>query len=162
MAANHSTQAALIPAVSYLRMSSDRQETSIDEQRVEVVKYAKLHGYQITREYIDEGISGDATEKRKAFQRMIADAEKKTFKAVLCWDMDRFGRFDSIEAGRWIHPLRQAGVKLDTVAQGSVDWSDFASRMIYGIQQEGKHAFLRDLSRNTLRGKLASPSSCDQ
>jgi DNA invertase Pin-like site-specific DNA recombinase len=136
-------------------MSSDKQEASIETQRAEVAKYAKQRDYIITREYIDEGISGDATEKRLQFQRMIADAEKRTFKAVLCWDMDRFGRFDSIEAGRWIHPLRQAGVKLDTVAQGSVDWSDFASRMVYGIQQEAKHAFLRDLSRNALRGKLA-------
>ena len=43
-----------------------------------------------------------------------------------------------------------------TVAQGSVDWTSFAGRLIYNVQQEGKHAFLRDLSRNVLRGRIAA------
>jgi site-specific DNA recombinase len=143
----------MIPAVAYYRMSTDDQTTSVPAQRAAVQRMAKDKGYRILRDYIDEGISGDATEKRKAFQRMIADAEARgDFRAVLCWDQDRFGRFDSIEAGRWIYPLRQAGIKLVTVTQGVIDWSDFAGRVLYSIQQEGKHQFLRDLSRNTLRG----------
>lgn len=78
---------------------------------------------------------------------MIKDAEDKAdFAAILCWDQDRFGRFDSIEAGRWIHPLRCAGVWLVTVAQGVIDWNDFTSRMMYAIQQEGKYQYLIDLS----------------
>ena len=68
---------SLIPAVAYDRMSSDRQEKSIPEQRHAVESYAKEHGYEIQREYIDEGISGDRPEKRIDFQRMIADAERK-------------------------------------------------------------------------------------
>jgi len=147
----------LIPAVSYIRMSSDLQEASPDQQRKEVDKLAAKLGYRLVREYFDEGISGDATEKRKDFLRMVKDAEEKgDFAAILCWDQDRFGRFDSIEAGRWIHPLRCAGVWLVTVAQGQIDWNDFASRMMYSITQEGKHQFLVDLSRNVLRGKVNS------
>jgi DNA invertase Pin-like site-specific DNA recombinase len=147
----------LTPAVSYIRMSSDLQEASPDQQRGEVVKLATKHGYKIIREYFDEGISGDATEKRIAFLKMIRDAEEKgDFAAILCWDQDRFGRFDSIEAGRWIHPLRQVGVWLHTIAQGRIDWNDFTTRMMYGIQQEGKHQFLIDLSRNALRGRIAA------
>ena len=145
----------LTPAVAYIRMSSDRQEASPDQQRDEVTKLAKRKGFQIIREYFDEGISGDATEKRKDFQRMVRDAEDKgDFAAILCWDQDRFGRFDSIEAGRWIYPLRNAGVWLETVGQGSIDWNDFTGRVMYGILQEGKHQFLVDLSKNVLRGKI--------
>ena len=154
MAARHSSRAGLVPAVAYYRMSTDEQENSIPEQRKAVCQFAADKGYRILREYKDEGIGGDETAKRKDFQRMIADAERGEFRAVLCWDMDRFGRFDSIEAGRWIYPLRQAGVHLATVAQGVIDWSDFASRVLYGIQQESKHAYLRDLSRNVMRGML--------
>lgn len=142
----------MIPAVAYIRMSSDKQEASPHQQRDEIEQLASRDGYRIIRWYSDEGISGDATDKRLGFQRMIEDADRKDFEAILCWDMDRFGRFDSIEAGRWIYPLRQNGVYLVTVAQGKIDWSDFASRMLYGIQQEGKHAYLRDLSRNVCRG----------
>ena len=150
----------LTPAVSYIRMSSDLQEASPDQQRAEVAKLAEKHGYRIIREYFDQGISGDATDKRKAFLRMIRDAEEKAdFAAILCWDQDRFGRFDSIEAGRWIHPLRCAGVWLVTVAQGQIDWNDFQSRMMYAIQQEGKYQYLVDLSRNVLRGKASKAKS---
>jgi len=136
----------------YLRMSTDKQDTSIPQQRVELERYAERHGYKIVHEYRDEGISGDATAKRKAFQRMIADAPGGDFDRILCWDQDRFGRFDMIEAGRWISPLRDAGVSLETVAQGLIDWNDFAGRLIYAVAQEGKHQFLQDLSRNVVRG----------
>ena len=161
MAEHHSTNGYAVRAVAYYRMSSDRQETSIPDQRNAVEKYAEQNGYQIIGEYRDEGISGDATEKRLGFQRMIADASKGEFSAILCWDQDRFGRFDSVEAGHWIYPLRQASVKLVSVSDGPVDWNDFTGRVIYNIKQEGKHLFLRDLSRNTLRGKLAAAKRGD-
>ncbi len=141
-------------AVGYVRMSSERQEASPAQQRTEVEKFAKRNGYRIIRWYVDEAISGDATEYRRQFQQMIADADRREFEAIVCWDQDRFGRFDSIEAGRWIYPLRSAGIHLATVAQGVIDWNDFAGRMLYGITQEGKHQFLRDLSRNTARGQI--------
>ncbi|HUY91684.1 MAG TPA: recombinase family protein [Pirellulales bacterium] len=149
--------ATLSPGVAYIRMSSDQQEASPDQQRAEVVKLAEKHGYKIIREYFDSGISGAATAKRKQFLAMMQDAETKgDFKAILCWDQDRFGRFDSIEAGRWVHPLRERGIQLVTVAQGVIDWSDFAGRMIYSIHQEGKAQYLQDLSRNVCRGLMAS------
>lgn len=146
----------MIPAVSYLRMSKDSQDTSIAAQRSAVATLAKSGGYKIIREYVDSGISGDATEKRLEFQRMMVDVAKADFKAVLCWDQDRFGRFDPLEAGFWIKPMRDAGVVLVTVAQGKIDWTEFAGRILYTIQQEGKHQFLRDLSRNVNRGRMAA------
>jgi site-specific DNA recombinase len=136
----------------YLRMSTDKQETSIPQQRAELERYAEKHGYEIVREYRDEGISGDATAKRKGFLRMIAEAPTGDFDRILCWDQDRFGRFDMIEAGRWISPLRDARVTLETVAQGFIDWNDFGGRLTYAVAQEGKHQFLQDLSRNVVRG----------
>jgi DNA invertase Pin-like site-specific DNA recombinase len=146
----------IIPAVAYYRMSTDRQEASIPDQREAVEKLAKQRGYRIVREYKDEGISGDDTERRTGFKQMLADATKLgDFQAVLCWDQDRFGRFDPLEAGYWIKPLRDAGVYLETVGQGRIDWEDFAGRIVYAVQQEGKHAFLRDMSRNVIRGQLA-------
>jgi DNA invertase Pin-like site-specific DNA recombinase len=143
-----------VKVVLYLRMSTDRQEASIPQQRDAVTKHARKLGYTIVREYADEGISGDCTHKRKAFQKMIADAAGGSFDRILCFDQDRFGRFDMIEAGWWIMPLRDAGVSLETIAQGVIDWSDFAGRLTYAVAQEGKHQFLRDLSRNSLRGQM--------
>lgn len=157
MSAKHSNgNGCGIPAVFYIRMSSDKQDASPQQQRDELAKLAARDGFHLVGEYTDEAISGDATDKRHGFQRMIRDAVKGKFKAILCWDQDRFGRFDSVEAGFYIHPLRQAGVRLVTVAQGTVDWTTFAGRLIYNVQQEGKHAYLVDLSRNVLRGRSAA------
>jgi site-specific DNA recombinase len=146
-------------AVLYLRMSDERQEHSIPAQREELCRYAEKHGYQVLREYLDEAISGDDTGRRVGFLRMREDAQSGEFSVVLCWDQDRFGRFDPIEGGHWILPFRNAGVRLETIAQGKIDWNDFAGRLIYLVQQEGKHAYLRDLSRNVTRGFLNSANN---
>lgn len=144
-----------IAAVVYYRMSDDSQDMSIESQRESIEPWAEKNNYVIICEYIDEGISGDDTKRRQAFQRMVLDAETGEFSAILCWDQDRFGRFDSIEAGRWIHPLREENIVLHTMGQGLIDWKDFAGRMIYSIQQEGKYQYLLDLGRNVTRGKIS-------
>lgn len=143
-----------IKAVAYYRRSTKKQEASIDDQRTAVEAYAKENGYVICLEYVDDGISGDLTEKRTEFLRMRDHASSGDFDVVLCWDQDRFGRFDSLEAGHWCYPFRQAGVYIVTVNSGPIDWSDFTGRMMYSMQQEAKHQYLQDLSRNVLRGQI--------
>jgi site-specific DNA recombinase len=147
--------AGLINAVLYLRMSTDRQDKSIETQRIELTAWASKNHYHIVDEYVDEGISGDDTENRLDFQQMIEDAANGTFSAILCWDQDRFGRFDLLDAGYWIRPLRDAGVYLHTMSQGRINWDDYSGRLMYGIQQEAKHQFVIDIARNTSRGMLA-------
>jgi DNA invertase Pin-like site-specific DNA recombinase len=144
-------------AVGYLRRSTEKQEKSLADQRAEVEKYAAEHGYAIIRWYEDDGISGDATERRQGFQAMHKAATNgRDFDAILCWDQDRFGRFNSLEAGFWIHPLMKAGVRLVTVTEGPINWQDFTGRVMYSLKQEGKHQFLVDLSRNTARGQIST------
>ncbi len=113
MAARHSTRAGLVPAVAYLRRSTSRQEKSLEDQRAEIEQYAAAHGYRVLRWFQDDGISGDATERRTGFLALHKSAcNGRDFDAILVWDQDRFGRFDSMEAGYWIHPLRKAGARL--------------------------------------------------
>ena len=139
-------------AVLYLRMSSDHQETSIPDQRTELTKHARTHGYSIVREYLDEAISGDATERRTGFLTMRDAATSGEFDLVLAWDQDRFGRFDPLDAGYWIYPFRRAGVRLETIAQGRIDWEDLTGQLVYSVNQLAKAQYLRDLSRNVTRG----------
>jgi site-specific DNA recombinase len=157
MANRHSTQIGLVPAVAYLRRSTSRQEKSLDDQRGEIERYALANGYRILRWFEDDGISGDSTEKRAGFLAFHkAACNGRDFDAVLVWDQDRFGRFDSMEAGFWIHPLRKAGVRLVSVTEGPINWDDFAGRVMYSLKQEGKHQFLVDLSRNVSRGQISN------
>jgi DNA invertase Pin-like site-specific DNA recombinase len=105
-----------IRAAFYDRMSDDDQENSIERQRSQVIPYVKKKGYQITQEYTDEGIPGDEVERRKGFLRLLADAEAGQFDCILCDDRDRFGRFDSIDYGYFVKPLRDRGIWLETHA----------------------------------------------
>lgn len=147
---------AVLRVVLYLRMSSDEQVESIPSQRAELQKYALKHGYQIVGEYVDEGISGDRTEQRLGFLAMRDDAEQGKFDVVLAWSQDRFGRFDLLDGGYWIYPFRRAGVRLETIAEGRIDWEDLTGQLVYSVNQLGKAQFLRDLSRNVTRGLVAS------
>ncbi|MFH5806842.1 recombinase family protein, partial [Alienimonas sp. DA493] len=141
----------MLTAAAYYRMSDDRQTESIPAQVKAVAELAEQHGYRIVAEYRDDGISGGDAE-RPDWRRMLDDAERAGWAAILCWDSDRFARLDPIELAYHIKPLRDAGVVLHTVAQGRVDWSDMAGRIVWAVQQEAKHSYLSDLSRNVLRG----------
>jgi DNA invertase Pin-like site-specific DNA recombinase len=141
-------------------MSSDKQDASPEQQRKAIRDGTERQGRLVVREYFDDGISGDNTTKRRGFLQMIRDAsERGDFREIWVWDQDRFGRFDSIEAGFYVHPLRCAGIKLVTIAEGPVDWDDFTGRVMFSLKTEGKHQFLRDLSRNVTRGMIDAAKS---
>ncbi len=150
MPENNSTK--LIPAVFYGRCSTLKQETSVEDQRKAVYAYAAKHGYKIVRDYVDEGISGDATEQRPGFLKMHADACRRDrgFDAILVYNDSRFGRFDSLEAGYYIHPMRKNGVYLVTTDKGVVDWDSPTGRVMHTINSDGANKFLIDLSHLTL------------
>jgi DNA invertase Pin-like site-specific DNA recombinase len=108
-------RADLIPAVGYLRRSGDddTQADSIPEQKRAVQEYADAHGYRIIRWYVDDAISGDDTAKRAGFLKMLNEAQTLCdFKVIITWDQARFGRFDSLEFGYYVFPLRRAGICL--------------------------------------------------
>ncbi len=147
----------LIPAVGYLRCSDDHQtDASIPAQKTAVQKWADDNGYRILRWYIDEGISG-WKQDREQFQRLITDLEKRhDFRAVLCWDQNRFSRFPVLETNHYWFLLDRAGVHLATVNQGRLDWNSIAGWLTASIKQhaDAQHRF--QLSKDVKRGQRAA------
>ena len=77
--------------VIYTRVSTNNQ--TIDNQLNVLREVAKLKGYEIVKEYTDEGISGaKGREDRQGFDELIKDATRKKFDIILCWSVDRLGR----------------------------------------------------------------------
>ena len=60
-------------------------------QLAELREYSTRRGWTVTGEYVDEGESG-AKESRPALNRLMADAHRRRFAALLVWKIDRFGR----------------------------------------------------------------------
>ena len=75
----------------YYRCSTSDQKVS--NQMIELREYCDRVGWEITKEYVDEGLSGTLSgAKRPAFNEMTKDAYRKKFDAVVCWDISRLGR----------------------------------------------------------------------
>src|SRR5229473_3067125 len=60
-------------------------------QLAELREYAGRRGWQVVEEFVDEGVSG-AKESRPSLNRLMSDACRRRFDAILVWKIDRFGR----------------------------------------------------------------------
>jgi DNA invertase Pin-like site-specific DNA recombinase len=78
-------------ACVYARCSTSDQQVS--NQLIEVRDHCSKMGWEIVKEYIDEGLSGTLSrDKRPAFNEMIKDGYRKKFDSVVCLDISRLGR----------------------------------------------------------------------
>ena len=65
-------------------------------RRESLQEYCARRGWKVAGQYIDVGISG-AKEKRPQLDRLIADAHRRKFDAVIVWKFDRFARSVSLQ-----------------------------------------------------------------
>ena len=60
-------------AAQYVRMSTDMQKYSTDNQEAIIALYASTHGFDIVRTYADEGKSGLKLKGRAGLRQLIED-----------------------------------------------------------------------------------------
>lgn len=102
-----------VRAVQYIRMSTEHQRYSLENQTAAIAEYADQRGYQIIATYSDAGKSGLSLKGRHALQRLLSDALTQTrrFEAILVLDVSRWGRFqDPDQAAHYEFICRQAGL----------------------------------------------------
>jgi DNA invertase Pin-like site-specific DNA recombinase len=76
-------------AALYLRVSTLDQHP--ETQGIELRQFARQRGYDIVEEYVDHGVSGTKV-RRPALDRLLKDAHRRRFDAVLVWSCDRLAR----------------------------------------------------------------------
>jgi DNA invertase Pin-like site-specific DNA recombinase len=74
----------------YARVSTLNNQDP-EMQLAELREYAGHRGWQIVEEFTDQGVSG-CKESRPALNRLMSDACRRRFDAILVWKIDRFGR----------------------------------------------------------------------
>ena len=81
-------------AAEYVRMSTDHQKYSTENQSDAIRKYAEERGFELVRSYADAGKSGLRIEGREALQQLIQDVQDGTadFEVILVYDVSRWGR----------------------------------------------------------------------
>lgn len=103
-------------AAQYVRMSTDYQKYSIENQAVVIAAYAQLHGLSIVRTYRDEGESGLLIKNRIGLTQLIADvsSDQIDFGNILVFDVSRWGRFQDVdESAHYEFICKKAGVKVN-------------------------------------------------
>lgn len=78
-------------AALYLRTSSI--ESTVENQRRELVRVALQRGWTVIGEYTDEGISGaEHREKRPGLDSAMLHAASCKYDVLMAWSVDRLGR----------------------------------------------------------------------
>ncbi|MCZ6876721.1 MAG: recombinase family protein [Acidobacteria bacterium] len=75
----------------YARVSTKNNGQDPETQLLALRDYSKARRLEVFSEYVDVGISG-SKDSRPALNRLMADARKRRFDAVLVARFDRFAR----------------------------------------------------------------------
>src|ERR1700676_3323319 len=75
----------------YARVSTANNGQDPTMQMRELREYAERRGWTVAGDYVDIGISG-TKEKRPELDRLMSDAHRRRFDAVVVWKFDRFAR----------------------------------------------------------------------
>ena len=98
-------RSAYLRAAEYVRMSTEHQQYSTENQADKIREYAAHRGIEIIKTYADEGKSGLNIGGRLALQQLIKDVEAGAvdFRTILVYDVSRWGRFqDAVEAAYYV------------------------------------------------------------
>jgi DNA invertase Pin-like site-specific DNA recombinase len=148
----------------YARVSTNDQTT--ENQLLKLKKIAEKNGWEISDEYIDQGISGaKGRDKRPQFDRLCKDMVKRKIDRVMVWDVSRLGR--SLQ--HLIEFLNEAqATRTDLyIHQSGIDTSTPAGRMMFsmvGVFAEFERSMISErvkagLDRAKVKGKqLGRPS----
>jgi len=89
----------LIPAAQYLRMSTEHQQYSLQNQSAAIQRYAEFNGFEVVRTYADPARSGVVLKRRQGLQQLLKDVigGQTMFRAILVYDVSRWGRFQDTD-----------------------------------------------------------------
>nr|WP_312131187.1 recombinase family protein [Stenotrophomonas pavanii] len=129
------SSAGLIPVAQYVRMSTEHQRYSTENQAAAIAEYAKAHGMQIVQTYEDSGKSGLNLKGRSALQALLRDVKLPSpgFNAILVYDVSRWGRFpDPDEAAAYVHACKSHGISVIYCAEAFKNDGSLPSTIMIG------------------------------
>lgn len=113
----------------YARVSTNNGQDP-EMQLRELREYCRNRNWEISAEYIDAGISG-AKESRPELNRLISDARRRRFDALVVWKFDRFARSVS-HLLRALEEFRSLGIEFVSLSE-QVDTSTPTGKMVFTV-----------------------------
>ncbi len=143
-------------AAEYVRMSTDHQKYSTENQSDAIKQYAQTRGIEIVYTYADEGKSGLSVDGRDAFKRLIADVVegRADFEMILVYDVSRWGRFqDTDESAYYEYICKRAGVRVQYCAEQFENDGSPIAAIIKGVKSAMAGEYSRELSVKVFAGQ---------
>jgi DNA invertase Pin-like site-specific DNA recombinase len=137
-------------AAIYARVSTNGQTTA--NQVRELRKVATQHGWKISAEYIDHGVSGaKGRDRRPELDKLLKAANRRDFSIIMAWSVDRLGRSLQHLAG-FLDVIHAKGVDL-YLHQQNIDTSTPSGKAMF--QMAGVFAeFERSMIQERVRAGL--------
>ncbi len=143
-------------AAMYVRMSTDHQKYSTENQADAIREYAVRHRMEIVKTYTDSGKSGLKLEGRDALKTLIADVQTgfANYKTILVLDVTRWGRFqDADESAYYEYLCRRAGIDVQYVAEQFENDGSPVSTIVKGVKRAMAGEYSRELSSKVFAGQ---------
>lgn len=144
-----------VAAAQYLRMSTDHQQYSIQNQAAAIQRWAGEHGFTVVQTYEDAGKSGLALNRRDGLRQLLQDVVSReiTYKAILVFDVSRWGRFQDIdEAAHYEFLCRSAGIPIHYCAEPFANDTSLPSMIMKALKRMMACEYSRELSAKVYAG----------
>ena len=143
-------------AVEYVRMSTEHQQYSTENQADKIREYAERRSIEIVRTYADAGKSGLRIDGRHSLQQLIKDVEsgKADFTIILVYDVSRWGRFqDADESAYYEYICKRAGIQVAYCAEQFENDGSPVSTIVKGVKRAMAGEYSRELSAKVFAGQ---------
>ena len=114
----------------YARVSTSDKGQDPEMQLRELREYCQRRGFTIAGEYVDVGVSG-AKDSRPELNKLMLDAAKRKFDAVVVWRFDRFARSVS-HLLRALETFRSVGIEFVSYSE-AIDTSTAVGKMTFTV-----------------------------
>jgi len=145
----------LIPAAQYLRMSTEHQQYSFQNQTAVTHKYAEDRGFDIVCTYSDAAKSGLVLRRRPGLQQLLRDVVgTPPYRVILVYDVSRWGRFqDTDESAHYEFLCKSAGVPVHYCAENFANDGALPSLIMKTLKRTMAAEFSRELGVKVLAGQ---------
>ncbi len=145
-----------VPAAQYLRMSTEHQRYSLENQSQAIEGYADSHGFCVVQTYTDSARTGVLFRKRQGLQGLIQDVVQgvASYKAILVYDVSRWGRFqDTDESAYYEFLCKSAGVPVHFCVESFSNDGALPSLIMKALKRAMAGEYSRELGVKIFAGQ---------
>src|SRR5262249_16909738 len=115
----------------YARVSTRDKGQDFTNQLIALREFAAKQDWKIVGEYVDE--QSAKTGEREQFQRMFADASRRTLDVLLFWSLDRLSREGVLETLQHLQRLNSYGIAWRSYTEQYLDSTGIFREAVIGI-----------------------------